>query len=564
MAITLKKEYLVRYKDIARLLYKYGRSDLAKQAGLDEAMGTDTQEYNEAQVAQAEELANDLEALGPTFIKLGQLLSTRADLVPPAYLKALSRLQDDVKPFSYEEVEKAVNQELGVKLSRAFKEFDPKPLASASLGQVHRAVLHKGQQVVVKVQRPGVKEQITNDLAALKEIAQFLDKHTDMGKRYRLESVLDELGSAMMLELDYRQEAKHLVMLRQNLQEFELLVVPQPFNDYTTARVLTMDYVRGTNLTEINPVVLTELNGQALCDELFAAYLKQILVDGFFHADPHPGNVLLTQDRRIALLDLGMVGHLSSEVQQDLIKLLLAISEGRGEDVADVALKLGRVNEDAKKQEFRMRVGQLVAANKNVEVADIETGRVVMEVSRLASDCGIFLPSGLTMLGKTLLNLDRVARVLDPRFDPNDSIKRHARDLMSRKMSSKVSPGTLFHSVLETTDFVQKLPDRMNKIFDLIANNQVGIRVDAIDEDTLISGITKIANRITSGIIFAAMIIGAALIMRIPTRFTLFGYPGIAIIFFVIAAVGGLYLVYQAMFADSRQQAKKSGTKEVR
>lgn len=563
MAITMKKEYLVRYKDIARLLYKYGRSDLAKQVGIDETLGADNTAFNDKQVAQAEELADDLEALGPTFIKLGQLLSTRADLIPPAYLKALSRLQDNVKGFSYEEVEKTVSTELGVKLSRAFKEFDPKPLASASLGQVHRAVLHKGQQVVVKVQRPGVKEQITNDLAALREIAQFLDKHTDMGRRFRLEGVLDELGSAMMLELDYRQEAKHLVMLRQNLAQFELLYVPQPFNDYTTSRILTMDYVSGTNLTEISPVVLTELNGQALCDELFAAYLKQILVDGFFHADPHPGNVLLTQDRRIALLDLGMVGHLSTEVQQDLIKLLLAISEGRGEDVADVALKLGRQNEDAKKQEFRMRVGQLVASNRNVEMAEIETGRVVMEISRLASDCGIFLPSGLTMLGKTLLNLDRVARVLDPKFDPNESIKRHARDLMSHKMSSKVSTGTLFHSVLETTDFVQKLPDRMNKIFDLVANNQVGIRVDAIDEATLINGITKIANRITSGIIFAAMIIGAALIMRIPTRFTLFGYPGLAIIFFVVAALGGLYLVYQAMFADPKQ-IKKTDNKEAR
>lgn len=563
MAITMKKEYLVRYKDIARLLYKYGRSDLAKQVGIDETLGADNTAFNEKQVAQAEELADDLEALGPTFIKLGQLLSTRADLVPPAYLKALSRLQDNVKGFSFEEVEKTVSTELGVKLSRAFKDFDPKPLASASLGQVHRAVLHKGQQVVVKVQRPGVKEQITNDLAALREIAQFLDKHTDMGRRFRLEGVLDELGSAMMLELDYKQEAKHLVMLRQNLAQFELLFVPQPFNDYTTSRVLTMDYVSGTNLTEISPVVLTELNGQALCDELFAAYLKQILVDGFFHADPHPGNVLLTQDRRIALLDLGMVGHLSTEVQQDLIKLLLAISEGRGEDVADVALKLGRQNEDAKKQEFRMRVGQLVASNRNVEMAEIETGRVVMEISRLASDCGIFLPSGLTMLGKTLLNLDRVARVLDPKFDPNESIKRHARDLMSRKMSNKVSTGTLFHSVLETTDFVQKLPDRLNKIFDLVANNQVGIRVDAIDEAALITGFTKIANRITSGIIFAAMIIGAALIMRIPTRFVLFGYPGLAIIFFVVAAVGGLYLVYQAMFAD-RKAVKKSDSKEAR
>ncbi len=561
MAITLKKEYLRRYRDIAVLLYKYGRSDLAKQVGLDEALGQELQARDEEQVARAEELADDLEELGPTFVKLGQLLSTRADLIPAAYLQALSRLQDSVKPFPFEDVERIVTEELGVKLTKAFLEFEEKPLASASLGQVHRAVLHKGQQVVVKVQRPNVKDTIVNDFAALKEIAGFLEKHTDLGRHYKFETTLDELAESIMLELDYRQEAKHLVILGQNLQEYELLVVPRPIEDYTTSRVLTMEYIKGTNLTDLNPVVLTELNGQALCDELFAAYLKQILVDGFFHADPHPGNVLLTQDRRIALLDLGMVGHLSGEVQQDLIKLLLAISEGRGEDVADVGMKLGRQRENARKQEFRQRVGALVAKNKNVEMAEIETGRVVMEISRLAGECGIFLPTGMTMLGKTLLNLDRVARVLDPKFDPNASIQRHAKELMQRKMSGKVSTGTLFHSVLETTDFVQKLPDRLNKIFDLVANNKLSMNVNAIDEEMLINGLNKIANRVTSGIIFAAMIIGAALIMRIETNWKLFGYPGLAIIFFIIAAAGGLYLVYNAMFKDPKD-AKKAAEHE--
>src|SRR5215470_13964698 len=332
MSVLLKPERLKRYKDVALLLIKYGRSDLVRQAGLDSAVKLD--EIRSSAAASADELAVDLEKLGPTFIKLGQLLSTRADLLPGPYLDALERLQDRVEPFPYEEVEQIVSSELGVRISKAFADFETKPIAAASLAQVHRAYLRDGRAVAVKVQRPRIRELIVEDLDALNEVAIFLDAHTELGKRYEFENMLLQLHKSLLRELDFKTEAENLATISRNLEEFELIVVPDPVDDFCTSRVLTMDYIEGKKITALSPLRLLELDGSNLADELFRAYLKQFLVDGLFHADPHPGNVFVTDDDRVALLDLGMVGHVSRTFQDNLLQSLQDINEGRGDDSA--------------------------------------------------------------------------------------------------------------------------------------------------------------------------------------------------------------------------------------
>jgi len=345
MGISLNPQHLKRYKDIAVLLMKYGRFDLVKNAGL-EAVLKDEIEFDHAPASEARALAEDFEALGPTFIKLGQLLSTRPDILPASYLESLSRLQDKVEPFSFAEVEEIVTSELGVRISKAFQEFEATPMAAASLGQVHRAVLKGGRAVAVKVQRPGIRGMIVEDLEALMEIASLLDAHTEMGRRYEFQKVLDEFRKALLRELDYKLEADNLCVLGENLKEFDRIVVPRAVDGYSTSRVLTMDYIRGKKVTSLSPLDRIELDGAALAEQLFRAYLKQILVDGFFHADPHPGNIFLTDDKRLALLDLGMVARTTPGQQEKLIHLLLAISEGRAEDAASVALQIGDKREE--------------------------------------------------------------------------------------------------------------------------------------------------------------------------------------------------------------------------
>src|SRR5205085_9334701 len=277
MAISLKPEHLKRYKDIALLLVKYGRADLVKSAGLDATI----EGMQDVQVSPAkmEELAADIEKMGPTFIKLAQLLSTRADLLPQPYIDALTRLQDKVEPFPFTEVEQIVNTELGVRISKAFSDFQSEPVAAASLGQVHRASLRDGRDVVVKVQRPGIREEMTKDLEVLAEIASFLDAHTEAGRRYECTPLLEELRKSLLKELDYRLEARNLVTFADNLRDLERIVVPQPVDDYTTSRVLTMDYIRGRKITALSPLAKIDLDGYVLAEELFRAYMQQILID---------------------------------------------------------------------------------------------------------------------------------------------------------------------------------------------------------------------------------------------------------------------------------------------
>lgn len=555
--MNLSANHLKRYKEITLLFWKYGRSDLVAQMSVDDTLDPAELEPANEGKATPDQLADDLEAMGPTYVKLGQVLASRPDLLPAPYLKALARLQDKVKPFSYAEVEQIVTRELGVRISSGFSRFDPEPLAAASLGQVHMAALRDGRKVVVKIQRPGIQAQIAEDFDVLATIAGFLQAHTEMGRRYRLATIIEEFRVSIHQELDYEREAQNLIAVGKNLEEFERIQIPQPIPDYSTRRVLTMDYVKGRKITGLGPLARLEMDGAPLAEELFKAYLKQVLVDGLFHADPHPGNVFLTDDGRIALLDLGMVGHATSKMQENLLRLLMAVSEAKGDQAADVVILIGQATEDFDQTEVRRRVGQLVASRKDQGLQQLDVGRLVLEVCSSAAENGLFVPGELTLLGKTLLQLDAVGKILDPKFDPNASIRRNVSELMSQRMTKDVSQGNVFSALLEMKDFIGGLPNRVNRIMDAVTNNEVEVKVKAVDAKMVMEGFQKIANRITTGIILASLILGACQLMKIDSRFQLLGYPGLAILCFLAAAAGGFWLVI-SIFVQDQQSRKKS------
>ena len=555
MGVSLKPRHLKRYKDLVVLFVKYGRADLVQQSGLESVLGEPLPENGAGPTAaDAVQLTDDLEKLGPTFIKVGQFLSTRPDLLPASYLEALTRLQNRVEPFPFEEVEAIVSEELGTRLSKAFESFDPKPVAAASLGQVHAACLRDGRPVAVKVQRPNIRGRILEDLEALDQVAEYLDAHTEAGRRYGFQPMLDEFRKALLAELDYRLEARNLATLGENLRDFPLIVVPAPVEDYVTHRVLTMDFIRGRKVTSVSPVRRLELNGGALAEELCRAYLHQTLVDGFFHADPHPGNVFLTEDGRLALLDLGMVARLGPEMQEHLLRLLLAVSEGRSDDAATLMIRIGQTAERFDEGAFRSQASDLVLNVRNRSVSDFQQGRVLLEIARIAADHSIRVPRELTMLGKALLNIDRVATHIDPEFDPSASIRRNAIEIAQRRMRKRLSPARLVSGLLEMTDFAERLPQRLNAMVDAVARNDFRIRVDAIDEVTLMVGIQKVANRIALGLVLAALIVGAALLMPVETDFRIFGYPGLAILLFMTAAIAGFGLILSIALHDFRER----------
>ena len=536
---------LGRYKDIAWFAAKYGRADFVTNALNGEATAS-------ADPATAQAFATDLESLGPTFIKLGQILSTRADLLPPPYLDALARLQDKVEPFPYDDVERTIREELGTRISHAFIEFDRVPIAAASLGQVHRALLRGGREVAVKVQRPGIREQVERDLSTFHEIAVVIDR-IGAARTVDAARVLEEFKRTLLSELDYREEARNLVTISHRLRDFENIVVPLPIDDFTTERVLTMDYVTGTKITAVSRVEWTEVDGTDLAEDLFRAYLQQILIDGVFHADPHPGNVLLTPDRRIALIDLGMIGRISGTLQEQLFKLILAIGEGRGEEAADVLIALGERREDFSESNMRRAIADLVGRFHQSTIRDMNVGRVMLEVSRKGSEHGLKIPPDLALLGKTLLHLDEVARVLDPEFDVNASLRRNASSVMRRRMLKSATPANVFSAAMDVREFAERLPGRVNRILDALAANDLRFKVEVIDQGSIIDGLQKVANRIALGLVLAALIVGAAMLMRIPTSLTIFGYPWIAMLLFLAAAAGGFWMAWTILAGDVRK-----------
>ena len=549
---NLDPRHLGQYAGIAGLLVKH-RASL--RAGAD----TDGELTDEGDVdADAQALAEDLEARGPTFVKLGQLLSTRADLLPPAYLEALSRLQDDVGAFGFADVERIVEEELGMRISDAFQSFDHEPMACASLGQVHPAVMRSGRPVAVKVQRPGARERVAKDLDAIQELASFVDAHTKTGDTLRFAAMVAEFRRTITAELDYRQEAANLRTLRELLAEHERIVVPAPVDDYTTTKVLTMDLVEGRNIGSIGPLGRLELDGPPLARALFDAYLDQILLHGFVHADPHPGNVLLTDDGDLALIDVGMVTRLSPELQDKLVRLLGAISDGQGSDAADLLAEIGERTERFDQDGYRSEVSRLVLEHRSATVGQISAGNVVAELTRAAAAHGLRPPPEMTMVGKALLNLDQAARILDPDIDVNATIRERTGDIVRRKLLDDVSPGNVLRAAMDAREFATQLPGRVNRVIDSLAEGELTLRVKAVDEKELLRGIQTLANRLTTGIVVAALIIGAAMVMRVETEAELFGYPAVAIVLFVLASVAGLWLVGTSLLRDLPPRRRRS------
>ncbi len=554
--MKLSATHLKRYKQIATLLWKYGRSDLVQQMGVDD--GFDPQEIKAGSTdASPEQLTDDLEAMGPTYVKLGQVLAGRPDLLPDPYLKALARLQDNVKPFSYEEVEQIVMTELGVRISKAFSRFDIEPVAAASLGQVHLAALRDGRLVAVKVQRPDIRRQIAEDFEVLTEIAAFLEEHTESGKLYRLNAIVAEFRNVIRQELNYEHEAQNLIAMGKNLKAFPLIQVPQPVLDYCTHTVLTMEWIPGRKVTALGPLAQLDIKGAPLAEELFRSYLKQVLVDGLFHADPHPGNVFITDDGRIALLDLGMVGHTSPTMQEHLLKVLLAVSDGKGDEAADVVIQMSEKTDQFDPHEFRNQIGQLVALRRNQGLQELKVGQSLLDVSRHARQNGLWVPSELTLLGKTLLQLDEVGRILDPTFDPNASVRRNTGDMTSQRLGQETSQGSVVRALLEMKDFTVHLPGRLNRIMDAVANAELEVKVKTPDAKIVVDGIEKVANRITKGLLLAALIIGAALMMRVDTPWHVWGYPGLAIICFIAAVICAGGLLYGIAVEDHRSRKQR-------
>jgi predicted unusual protein kinase regulating ubiquinone biosynthesis (AarF/ABC1/UbiB family) len=525
-------------------------------------------------------------------VKLGQVLSTRPDLLPPAYIAELARLQDDVDPIPFDDVERVVEAELGGRLSKLFAEFDEAPLGSASLGQVHAAALRDGRPVVVKVQRPGIRALLADDVEFFHELAAFLASHTSAGARVDLVGVVHQLERALADELDYRVEARNAATFRRSLAEFPHILVPRVIEAYSTERVLTTERVRGVKIDAVSPLTRLERDFWEVADELTRAYLKQIVLDGHFHADPHPGNVFVVlpsshnpptpaeakaSDRRaaarpaatalvemdqqamarapepspdgdakLALIDFGMTARLSTALREQIVRLLLDLADNRGDDAAETLVEIGHALPSFDRAAYVNEVAALMARNYDLSIGEVQAGRVLYELIDISFQSGLRLPAELTLLAKALFNLDAVTRALDATYSPVETIRRFGGQIAADRARRELNPRRLFQLVTAGGTLVTALPHRLDLITQRLASGEFGAKVEVPAIEELTRALQKVANRIFSGAVLAGLLVASA--MLLPHRRSL-GTVG-----FVLAGAIGLYMVLTILWSDRRRE----------
>jgi len=539
-----------RRSQILRLLLRYRNSGVFSGMNLDAGAVHDVPPEG-----NPEQFVTDLESLGPTFVKLGQMLSTRPDMVPVEFATALERMQENVAPIPVERVAAIIEKELGASVSKLFASFDPVPLGCASIAQVHRAELHDGRQVAVKVQKPEVAAQLRSDLDVLRSFALAADHLTQVGRRVRLRDWLNEFAKTLMQELDYQAEAENLQRFGQHLKPFKPLWVPQPIWDYCSHRVLTMELAQGVRVDMIPDVRRTEQPMAPLAAALIRGYVDQIFVHGEIHADPHPGNLRVTPAGRLAIFDLGMVAHMPPRLRERLLKLLFAAVDGRGEEVADEIIGISTRLEFFDEERYLRETGQIIA--RYAANSSFSEGRVVLDLVRIATASGLRTPPELSLLGKALLNLETVCRLLSPDLDTRRIVEKQLQHVMRARLKKSLSAANRASEAMEMQQLLRDGPRKMTDILALLAENRLQMKVTGLEESRLMENLQKIANRVSAGIVTAALILAAAMMMKVDTGWHLFGYPAIAFTLMLIGVFLGLGIILSALIFDRRARSKE-------
>jgi len=539
-----------RRSQILRLLLRYRHSGVFSGMNLDARAIQDLPPEG-----NPEQFVTDLETLGPTFVKLGQMLSTRPDMVPVEFATALERMQENVAPIPVERVAAIIEKELGASVNKLFASFDPVPLGCASIAQVHRATMHDGRQVAVKVQKPEVAAQLRSDLDVLRSFALAADHLTQVGRRVRLRDWLNEFAKTLMQELDYQAEAENLERFGKHLRPFKPLWVPQPVWDYCSHRVLTMELAQGVRVDMIPDVRRTEQPMGPLAAALIRGYVDQIFVHGEIHADPHPGNLRVTPEGRLAIFDLGMVAHMPPRLRERLLKLLFAAVDGRGEEVADEIIGISTRLESFDEERYLRETGQVIA--RYAANSSFSEGRVVLDLVRIATASGLRTPPELSLLGKALLNLETVCRLLSPDLDTRRIVEKQLQHVMRARLKKSLSAANLASEAMEMQQLLRDGPRKMTDILALLAENRLQMKVTGLEESRLMENLQKIANRVSAGIVTAALILAAAMMMKVDTGWHLFGYPAIAFTLMLIGVVLGLGIILSALIFDKRARSKE-------
>ncbi len=518
--MNLRKElHLDRSRYISGVLARHGLNYLASSLGL-ERLASGNMLFGpaiqrEKTLTQPERLRTALEELGTTFIKLGQILSTRPDLLPPEYIVELTKLQDSAPPVSFDAIQEVLLTELGQPIENVFASFNPEPIAAASIGQAHAALLADGTEVIVKIRRPGVFEQVEEDLEILQRLAAAATRHWEFASRYDLIGLAQEFSETLRFELDYIREGQSAERFATNFSGDPGFHIPRVFWETTTKRVLTLERIRGTKINDVEGLDEQGIDRSALAEYATRAVLKMVCEDGFFHADPHPGNFFIEADGRIGLIDFGMVGILDERTQDLLADLLLAVNNQDSERLVDVFLDLGVTRKQVNRELLRRDVAHLLAVYWGRPLREIRIGPLLNDVFAVMRTHNLHLPSNLALLVKTVVMLEGLGVRLDPNFHLTTVLAPYSQQLMLRQFSPSRWIARFGRASIDFARLGMDLPQQVRRI--MVAaergNLQVGVRPEGFDP--VIDRFERISNRIVLGVIAAAFINGLAVLMSV-------------------------------------------------
>lgn len=556
MRIKLNSRSFRRYRQVIGVLFKYGFDNLLEYLGLAEFIARWKRIFRRgepgiARLSAAERMRLAFEELGPTFVKLGQLLSTRSDIIPKNFIVEFSKLQDMVPPFSYELVRNRISGELGEEIEHYFTSFDEKPLAAASISQVHRARLLSGEDVVVKVLRPGVEDSVETDIDVLMGLALLAERHLPVSGIFDPVGLVKEFARTIRREMDLSREGHTIDKFRTNFAGDPGLYFPRVYWDQTGRGVLTLEYIDGIKVSDIDSLEKTGLDRRLIAGRGADFFLRQVLKYGFFHGDPHPGNVFILPGNVICLLDYGMMGRLDAQSKDFLTDFLICIVKRDVEGIISLLLYSGDITDIPNVRGLKRDLSDFIDGYYDIPLQDVVVGRLFLEFIEIIASYRIYFRPDFMLLAKALVTIEGMGRDLDLRFN----MMEHLKPLVEETARERVSPGRIARqaasNIMSYVNFAKNFPDDIKEILNRINRNKFKIDLEHRGLDHAIRELDKTGNRLSSSLILTALIVGSSLIMQTNRGPQLLGFPVLAVLGYSIAGILGLWLVL-AIFRSGR------------